>query len=231
MSNDPTQQKCATVRFRFNRLDSYNLKQEEYQHELNIIHNFLYNNAFPIKLHKPPIQHPTRSTTPRNTKHKWTTFTYVGKETSYITNLFKKTELRIAFRTTSTIGKILSHKNPTPDKFSLSGVYRLTCPDCNKVYVGQTGRRFATRFKEHEKAFGSNSHTSSFVKHLNEEEHSFSPMNSIMQILHYGKKGAHLNTLERFQIHTEFAANNHLNENQTVYPNAIFNTLIKTHRP
>ena len=132
----------------------------------------------------PPIQHPTRPTTPRNTKHKWTTFTYVGKETSYITSLFKKTELRIAFRTTSTIRKLLSHKNPTPDKFSLSGVYRLTCPDCNKAYVGQTGRRFATRFKEHEKAFRSNNHTSSFAKHLNEEAHSFGPMNSIVQILH-----------------------------------------------
>jgi hypothetical protein len=95
----------------------------------------------------------------------------------------------------------------------------------------QTGRHFATWFKEHEKAFRSNSHTSSFAKHLNEEAHSFGPMNSIMQILHYHKKGAHLNTLERFQIHTEFATNNHLNENQTIYPNAIFDTLLKTHWP
>jgi len=38
-----------------------------------------------------------------------------------------------------------------------------------------------------------------------------------------------LNTLERFHIHTEFTANNHLNENQTVFPNTIFDTLIKTH--
>jgi len=155
----------------------------------------------------------------------------VGKETSYITNLFKKTKQRIAFRTTNTIGKLLSHSNPTPDKFSQSGVYKLTCPDCNKVYVGQTGRRFATRFKEHEKAFRNNSHTSSFAKRLHEEAHSFGPMRSIMQILHYRNKGAHLNTLERFQIHTEVAANNYLNENQTVYPNTIFDTLVKTHRP
>jgi len=52
---------------------------------------------------------------------------------------------------------------------------------------------------------------------------------SIMQILHYHAKGAHLNTLEKFHIHTEFAANNHLNENLTVYQNAIFDTLAKTH--
>jgi len=189
-SNHPTRHKYATVRFLFNRLHSYNLKQEEYQHELNIIHNILYNNAFPIKPHTPPppTQNPTRPTAPWTTKHKWTSFTYVGKETSYITNLFRKTELEIAFHTTNTRGNLLSHKNPTPNTFSLSGVYRLTCPDCNKAYVGQGGRRFATWSKEHAKAFRSNSHTSSFTKHLNEEAHSFGPMNSIMQILHYHKK-------------------------------------------
>jgi len=44
---------------------------------------------------------------------------------------------------------------------------------------------------------------------------------------HYQKKGAHLNTLERFHIHTESAANNHLNDNHTIFPNAIFDTLAK----
>jgi len=63
-SNHPTHHKYATVRFLFNRLDSYNLKQEEYQNELNIIHNIPYNNAFPIKPHKPPTQNTTRPTAP-----------------------------------------------------------------------------------------------------------------------------------------------------------------------
>jgi len=63
-SNHPILHKYAAVRFLFNRLDSYNPQQQEYQHELNIIHNVLHNNAFPIKPHKhPPItqqdqQHP-----------------------------------------------------------------------------------------------------------------------------------------------------------------------------
>jgi len=166
-----THHKYAAVRFLFNRLDSYNPQQKEYQHELNIIHNILHNNAFPIKPHKPSTHKPTRPTAPRTTKQKWTSFTYAGKETSYITNLFRKIELKIAFRTTNTIGNLLSHKNPTPDKFSLPGEYKLTCPHCNKAYVGQTGRRFAARYKEHEKAFRNNCHTSSFAKHLNEEQY------------------------------------------------------------
>jgi hypothetical protein len=51
-SNHPTHHKYAAARFLFNRLDTYNL-QQEYQHELNIIHNIFHNNAFPIKPHKP----------------------------------------------------------------------------------------------------------------------------------------------------------------------------------
>jgi len=62
-SNYPTHHKYTTARFLFNRLDSYNLKQEEYQHDLNIFHNILYSNGFLIRPHKPPIQYPTRPTT------------------------------------------------------------------------------------------------------------------------------------------------------------------------
>jgi len=122
-SNYPTHQKYAAVRFLFNRLDSYNLQQQEYQQELNIIHNILHNNAFPIKPHKPPTHNPVRPTAPRTTKQKWISFIYAGKENSYITNLFRRTELKIPFCATSTIGNLLSHKNLPPDRFSLSGVY------------------------------------------------------------------------------------------------------------
>jgi hypothetical protein len=45
------------------------------------------------------------------TPQKWASFTYVGKETSYITNIFKHTDLKIAFRTKNTIENLLTHKN------------------------------------------------------------------------------------------------------------------------
>ena len=225
-SNHPAQHRYAAVRFLFNRLNSYNLDSEEYLHELNIIHNILYNNASQIKPQKTPTNKLTTASPLRETQ-KWTSFTYVGNETSYITNIFRKTDLRITFRTNNTIGILLSCKNHTPDKYSLSGVYKLTCPDCHKAYIGQTGRRFAARFKEHEAAFRNNSHSNSnFAKHLI-EGHSFGPIHNIMRVLHYYRKGAHLNTLERFHIHAEATTNNHLTDNHTTFPNAIFDTLAK----
>jgi len=53
MSNHPTQHKYATVGFLFKRLNSYDL--QEYQQELNVIHNILHNNSFPIKPQKQTI--------------------------------------------------------------------------------------------------------------------------------------------------------------------------------
>jgi regulator of PEP synthase PpsR (kinase-PPPase family) len=39
----------------------------------------------------------------RNTQHRWATFTYIGKETTYITKLFKHTNLKITYRTNNSI--------------------------------------------------------------------------------------------------------------------------------
>ena len=194
----------------------------------------LHNNAFPIH---PPIQKSPPDTTKKQTmtthteipSQKWATLTYVGKETTFITNLFKKTNVKIAFRTSNTIQKLLMHKQQIADIHSQSGVYKLTCPDCGKAYVGQTGRNFATRFNEHKNAFRAASHSSNFTKHLIEHTHSFGPVHNTMQILHLQKKGAHLNTIERFYIYTEYTNIHHLNDGLTISPNKIFDTLLKPH--
>jgi S-ribosylhomocysteine lyase LuxS involved in autoinducer biosynthesis len=139
-SNNPTQHKYAAIKFLCNRLNSYDLHWEEYQHEVDVIHSILYNNSFPVKPQKP--SHLTRkqqqqqpSPTPKN---KWATFTYIVKQTTYITNIFRQTDLRIAYCTNNILHNHLIHRIQHPDKFS-SGVYKLTCPDCKKAYVGQTG--------------------------------------------------------------------------------------------
>jgi arginyl-tRNA--protein-N-Asp/Glu arginylyltransferase len=136
-----------------------------------------------------------------------------------------KTNVKTAFRTNNTIQKLLLHKQQITDIHSQSGVYKLTCPDCGKVYVGQTARNFATRFKEHKNAFRIASHSSNFAKHLIEHTHSFGPIHNTTQILHLQNKGALLNTLEQFHIYTEYTNNNHLNVDSTISHNKIFDIL------
>jgi hypothetical protein len=111
-SNQSIQHKYAAVRYLYNRLESYKLQQKEYQQELNIIHKVLHNNSFPIKPQKPPISNPDKPLTTHTTQ-KWDSFTYIGRETTYITNIFKRTDLKITFRTTQTIANLLTHKDMT----------------------------------------------------------------------------------------------------------------------
>jgi hypothetical protein len=91
-SNHPAHHKYAAVCFLYNRLNSYGLQHKEYQTQLNTIHNILRNNSFPIKPHSTHTTKPTHPEEP-TTPPKWASFTYIGKETSYITNIFRHTKL------------------------------------------------------------------------------------------------------------------------------------------
>jgi hypothetical protein len=179
ISNHPAQHKYAAIRFLYNRLNTYNLQKEEFKTEASIIQNIMHNNAFPILPHKPLTPKPTTSvldkqmTITQTPTQKWVIFTYIGKETTFITNLFRKTNLKVTFRINNTVQKLLMNKKQVPDMYTQSGVYKLTCPDCKKVYVGQTGRSFVIRFNEHKYAFRTNGHTSKFAEHLTEQAHSF----------------------------------------------------------
>jgi len=120
-------------------------------------------------------------TTPSNRQtgthtQKWASFTCISKETTYITNLFKKTDLKIALRTHNTVQKRLMQEHMTPDKYTRSGAYKLTYPDCNKAYIGQTGRSSNERYEEHKHAFKTNSHSSNYAKHILEHLHTFGPI-------------------------------------------------------
>jgi hypothetical protein len=74
--------------------------------------------------------------TSHRTPIRWKTAIY--RKPTFITNLFRKTDLKVALRTNNTIQSLLMHKQQTPDKCSQSWVYKLTCPDCSKAYVGRT---------------------------------------------------------------------------------------------
>jgi hypothetical protein len=142
----------------------------------------------------------------------------------------KNFDIGIAYTTGSNLYKLLTQKNHsihTSDPYNRNGVYQLTCTTCNKRYIGQTGRPFRTRFKEHERDFKHNTYKSNFARHLAEEQHPFPPINECMEILHHVKKGPMLNTIERFFIYRETNNNNQLNDANTTTHNAIFDTVLR----
>jgi hypothetical protein len=92
---------------------------------------------------------------------------------------------------------VLSKKNSinADDKFRSSGVYPLTYPDINGKYMGQTGRRFDTRLKEHLLSFKKNSYKSKLAQRLLKTCHTFGKMYDILGIVYFDNKWTHLNTV------------------------------------
>ena len=132
----------------------------------------------------------------------------MGKETRYITKLFKIFDVKISYTTNYNLSKLpATRTDQNLDKYERNGVYQLECPSCNKKYIGQTG----VRFREHYNDYKYGQNKSKFVQHVIDEDHSFGPMNEIMEVSHVAKKRKMLDTLEKFYIYRETKHGNPIN--------------------
>jgi hypothetical protein len=113
------------------------------------------------------------------------------------------------------------NKNINQNKFNKCGVYQLTCHDCNRKYIGQTGSPFYVRFQEHFRDFQYGNGVSKFAQHLLDNKHSIAPMEDIMEILRVTIKGSMRDTL----IYNVTRRDNHINDKCTVKYHAIFDKI------
>ena len=94
------------------------------------------------------------------------------------------------------------------------------------TYVGQTGRSFRTRYREHARDFKFRTGHSKFAQHLIDQSHSFGSIDSIMEILHVVRKGAMMDTTERFQIYKATSMGIQINDRSTVGSNILSDTVL-----
>jgi hypothetical protein len=125
-----------------NRCGRIRITEKSKQEEWNTIPTIAKNNGYPINtindlrtklIANKRQQYP--STIPRNKN--WVAFTYFSPMVRHITNLYKQSNLNIAFRATNTFQQQLSERQAYTNP---SGIYKLKCKTCNNVYVGQSGR-------------------------------------------------------------------------------------------
>jgi hypothetical protein len=230
----PTERKKMALNYLLNRVNKYPLSEQNKQTELKIIKQIAHENGYSNSILRQKqrttlnITENTDNTTTKNNK-KWSTFTYTGKETRYITKLFKDTGINIAFKTNNTLSRFTKTKPPIKhnNKYNSPGIYKLKCKDCPPQYIGKTGRSFNVRFKEHIRAIKYNRETSGYAKHILRSGHSYGNMEDTMDVIKVERKGKHLDTLERFHIFQAFKQNTHLNDSNIDVHNPIFNTIYK----
>ena len=82
---------------------------------------------------------------------------YVQGVSESIERSFRKHKVAISVKPHMTLRSMLVHpkdKTKRPEKFEV--VYEIGCLNCDDVYIGETGRKFYTRLKEHMKDVESN---------------------------------------------------------------------------
>jgi len=89
----PIGHKMAAIHYLYNRMNTYQLSQSAVKQEENTIIQILSNNKYdPSILDK--VKHKKEKPKPKqnNKNHKWTKFTYIGRETLFITKILKKNQ-------------------------------------------------------------------------------------------------------------------------------------------
>ena len=205
-SNHPLEHKISAFLYYINRLTTLPITEGSKQKEWETVLTIARKNGYPVSMinnlktklinreKKQKQQQQQEKLTPRN---KWITFTYFSLLVRQATNLFKQTRLKIAFRATNTIQQQLAGKQTHSDP---SGIYKLKCNTCNKVYVGQSGRTIGIRFKEHIRYMRSNNSTSAYATHILENRHECGTKENTLQLLKACQKVTHMDWWEALYL-------------------------------
>lgn len=202
-SYNPEIHKMASFRSWIHRAISVPMTKHDLNEELNFIKQIGINNGFCIKkinkiisnkIYRQNMNEIFPSVIDIVVKP-YISVPYVQNLSNKISNTFSKFGINVAFKSNPNLGNYLFNSKPKTDIMKKSGVYSLSCSQCNATYVGQTGRSFHIRYCEHIRP---NSNTN-FRQHLNDSGHILN-QNHKPKILHIENKGIILNLLESMEI-------------------------------
>jgi hypothetical protein len=165
---------CSSIKIYNKDIDELKLSFIRSKYPISIVERFFSNTLFK----KPQIQ---------SVSHK---IIYFG------INFFNNQSIRFAKNISKSIGKYFSFIKPTPyyssgrklisffsskiksfNRDSAIGVYRISCNNCERQYIGETGRAVKIRLKEHEANCRNHSTPSAVVTH-SDSGHSLDFSNS-----------------------------------------------------
>jgi hypothetical protein len=128
----------------------------------------------------------------------------------------------IAWHTNNSLEQHLSIKRHKADPYDRCGIYKLVCQECGGAYVGQTRRKFRTRYKEHVRDIRSNKEETGYSHHILSTGHAYGTLEDTLKIVKIQRKSLHLNILERFYIYKENKIGSLLNDTYTDQYNPLF---------
>lgn len=207
-SNHPVNHKYAAFNAMINRLVSIPQNKNDYKKELDTIKTIAYNNGYKpdlidllLKKKQKKVVRQTLYSgcpiVPSSKNKKYARLPFLGKISYKCSKLLQN--YRPAFYNNRSLKNLLFNNKPKVPKLKQSGVYKLECDKCKAQYVGQTGRCFSTRIREHSRTWYSGKGESAFGQHLRAEGHDFEVAKNFT-CLHRCNKGKKLDALEALEI-------------------------------
>ena len=158
----------------------------------------------------------------------WATFTYYGGYIRGITNVFRNSQVQVAYRTINTTFEILTHSKQKA--IPPSGIYKLTCNTCQGVYIGQTGRSTEARYKVHIRYIRTNKPQSAYALHILHNRHEYGEQERIMELVKACREGKLMNCWESLYIQ-EYHRKGYLITEQLKYEHNILFDHVSTTLP
>jgi hypothetical protein len=140
-----------------------------------------------------------------------------------VTNIFKHTNIRIAFKCSNTISQLSKRINKTlpSTPYDRSGIYTVLCITCIKAYVSQTSRSLKLRYKEHTCYIKGNNPQSACALQILHNQYEYGPIEKTMILLKPLKNTSLLTHYKHFFIQSLHKTGKLISEQSPGEPNPL----------
>ena len=173
-SHHPLAHKRAVVNTLFSRASRLSSSLVEKSAEEEHLHGALESNGYPsYLLRRQNVSRRVMGENQRTEPAATVTLPYIQGVSDSVKRVLNSVNIRVAFRPPSSLRELLSHpKDPIPLEHKCNVVYKIPCDSCDKCYVGQTGRTFSQRLREHQRAVRTfDVNASVLAEHVLNEDH------------------------------------------------------------
>ena len=178
-SNQPMHVKLSTIKTLTRRAKTICMEKSDLDNELKYIEKTMQLNEYPRSIVKKAITE-TLNPKPKEKKDKEDEnmikmyLPYEKGISENIARISRKFNVKLVNTKGKSLQKLVKPKSTTNlNNEKESGVvYKVSCENCDKKYIGETGRRLETRIKEHKKgAEGEKENVSGLSQHIKQTKH------------------------------------------------------------
>ena len=171
--------------------------------EANRIREKYLKNGYPLSLITKALNEwkPNKiSLRKRDPPRIWAPIPYIKGLYEVVASMFRKFNVGVYSSTGCTIQSAASNgwKSKAPLKNEAGVVYGVTCKNCHKIYIGQTGRKLTERINEHKRAVLNKNNSNAVARHVMETKHEADFDN--IKIIKREKKAGMRTLLESYTI-------------------------------